>query len=113
MDELVPQWQKIADETKFEKQKLAKVEMIAQASLRTLVENKMKEYGWEYKLEKEEEKFTLAVKLQKKRMLKVSLPYENLGLVNKRLTELKTCVDAINNVPITVRISTYGNHDFV
>lgn len=107
LDELIPEWKRQFDEIEYENQKREKVKSVAQAGINTLVEAKMKELGCEYKLDKYDDKCTLAVKLQKKRQVKVSLPYGNMELASKRLAELKTYVDALNAIPITVRISTY------
>ena len=79
LDALIPQWKRQFDEIECENQKRAKVILVAQAGINALVEPKMKEFGWEYKLEKGDEQCTLAVKLQKKRQVKVSFQYFTLS----------------------------------
>ena len=105
IDTQLPTWLSEAQEILHEVQKKEKADQIGRNSIRILVKQRMKEKGWEYLLSTENDNLLLTVKLQKKRMLKVTLPADNLERAKRLLAELGDYVSAIDSVPMNFRIS--------
>lgn len=109
IDTQLPTWLSDAQEILYEVQKKEKADQIGRNSIRILVKQRMKEKGWEYLLSTENDNLLLTVKLQKKRMLKVTLPADNLERAKRLLAELGDYVSAIDSVPMNFRISFQSN----
>lgn len=109
IDTQLPTWLSEAQEILYEVQKKEKADQIGRNSIRILVKQRMKEKGWEYLLSTENDNLLLTVKLQKKRMLKVTLPADNLERAKRLLAELGDYVSAIDSVPMNFRISFQSN----
>ncbi len=110
INEQLPVWQSEAQQVRLDIQKIEKTEKIWQNSVRLLVKQLMKEMGWEYSMDLDQQSgnIFLVVKLQKKRMLKVNLPL-NLERAKRMLAELEGNVQALNNVPMYFRIANQSN----
>lgn len=109
IDTRLPGWLSEAQQILYDIQKKEKADQIGRNSIRMLVRQRMKEAGWEYQLSTEKDNLVLAVKLQKKRMLKVTLPADNMERAKQFLAALSTHVAAIDCVPMNFRISFQGN----
>lgn len=109
IDTQLPTWLSEAQEILYEVQKKEKADQIGRNSIRILVKQRLKEKGWEYLLSTENDNLLLTVKLQKKRMLKVTLPADNLERAKRLLAELGDYVSAIDSVPMNFRISFQSN----
>ena len=109
IDARLPAWLSEAQEILYDVQKKEKADQIGRNSIRILVKQRMKETGWEYQLSTEKDNLLLTVKLQKKRMLKVTLPADNMGRAKRLLAELGDYVSAIDSVPMNFRISFQSN----
>ena len=110
INEQLPVWQSEAQQALFDVQKIEKTEKISQNSVRLLVKQRMKEMGCEYSMDLDQQSgnIFLVVKLQKKRMLKVTLPL-NMERAKRMLAELESNVQALNNVPMYFRIANQSN----
>lgn len=109
IDSQLPAWLSEAQQILYDTQKKEKADQIGRNSIRILVKQRMKETGWEYQLSTEKDNLLLTVKLQKKRMLKVTLPADNMGRAKRLLAELGDYVSAIDSVPMNFRISFQSN----
>lgn len=109
IDTRLPAWLSEAQQILYDVQKKEKADQIGRNSIRILVKQKMREMGWEYQLSTEKDNLLLAVKLQKKRMLKVTLPADNMGRAKRLLDELADHVAAIDSVPMNFRIANQSN----
>ena len=109
IDTRLPAWLSEAQQILYDVQKKEKADQIGRNSIRILVKQRMKEKGWEYLLSTENDNLLLTVKLQKKRMLKVTLPADNLERATRLLAELGDYVSAIDSVPMNFRISFQSN----
>lgn len=109
IDTQLPTWLSEAQEILYDVQKKEKADQIGRNSIRILVKQRMKEKGWEYLLSTENDNLLLTVKLQKKRMLKVTLPADNLERAKRLLAELGDYVSALDSVPMNFRISFQSN----
>ncbi len=109
IDAQLPVWLSEAQKILYDVQKKEKADQIGRNSIRILVKQRMKEKGWEYLLSTEKDNLLLTVKLQKKRMLKVTLPADNLERAKRLLAELGDYVSAIDSVPMNFRISFQSN----
>lgn len=109
IDAQLPVWLSEAQNILYDVQKKEKACQIGRNSIRILVKQRMKEKGWEYLLSTENDNLLLTVKLQKKRMLKVTLPADNLERATRLLAELGYYVSAIDSVPMNFRISFQSN----
>ena len=109
IDARLPTWLSEAQQILYDTQKKEKADQIGRNSIRILVKQRMKEKGWEYLLSTENDNLLLTVKLQKKRMLKVTLPADNLERAKRLLAELGDYVSAIDCVPMNFRISFQSN----
>ena len=70
----------------------------------------MKQLGCEYNITPNNQSITLYIKLEKTRMLKLSLPYRSIEIVNKRLDMLAEAVKAVNNIDNAFRITNEQKH---
>ena len=88
-----------------------KARQIGCNTIQILIKQRMKELGCEYRMHAEERnnRLQLAVKLQKKRMLKVSFPMNNVELAKSYLTQIEEYVKAIDSIPMNFRIANQGN----
>ena len=109
IDTRLPAWLSETQQILYDTQKKEKADQIGRNSIRILVKQRMKETGWEYQLSTEKDNLLLAVKLQKKRMLKVTLPANNMERAKRLLAELGDYVSAIDSVPMNFRISFQSN----
>ena len=109
IDTLLPMWESEYKDLMLTVQKQKKTEIIAQNTIRILVKQRMKEMGWEYRLSTERDNLLLMVKLQKKRILKVTLPADNMERVKRRLDELAEFVQHLNDMPMYFRIAYQSN----
>lgn len=109
IDAQLPVWLSETQKILYDVQKKEKACQIGRNSIRILVKQRMKEKGWEYLLSTENDNLLLTVKLQKKRMLKVTLPADNLERATRLLAELGDYVSAIDSVPMNFRISFQSN----
>lgn len=109
IDTRLPAWLSEAQQILYDTQKKEKADQIGRNSIRILVKQRMKETGWEYQLSTENDNLLLTVKLQKKRMLKVTLPADNMERAKRLLAELGDYVSAIDSVPMNFRISFQSN----
>lgn len=109
IDTRLPEWLSEAQQILYDVQKKEKADQIGRNAIRILVKQRMKETGWEYQLSTEKDNLLLAVKLRKKRMLKVTLPADNMERAKRLLDELVSHVAAIDSVPMNFRISFQGN----
>ena len=109
IDTRLPAWLSEAQQILYDVQKKEKADQIGRNSIRILVKQRMREMGWEYQLSTEKDNLLLAVKLQKKRMLKVTLPADNMGRAKRLIDELADHVAAIDSVPMNFRIANQSN----
>ena len=112
IDTLLPMWESEYKDILYAAQKKEKADQIGRNSIRILVKQRMKEMGWEYRIANDRttnDNLLLMVKLQKKRMLKVTLPTDNMERVKKRLDELAECVQHLNDMPMYFRITNQSN----
>lgn len=109
IDTRLPAWLSEVQQIMYDVQKKEKADQIGRNSIRILVKQRMKETGWEYQLSTEKDNLLLTVKLQKKRMLKVTLPADNMERAKRLLAELGDYVSAIDSVPMNFRISFQSN----
>ena len=88
-----------------------KARQIGCNTIQILIKQRMKELGCEYRMHSDERnnRLQLAVKLQKKRMLKVSFPMNNVELAKNYLTQIEEYVKAIDSIPMNFRIANQGN----
>ena len=109
IDENIPKWLEEGQSIRHECLKKKKMESISEKATIMLVKDKMKEMGYEYIFS--ESKFTLEIKLQKKRKIKLTLPKSNIERVRLLLDQLPTYIDYINSVPMHYRIY-FQENDF-
>ena len=109
IDTRLPEWLSEAQQILYDVQKKEKADQIGRNTIRILVKQRMKETGWEYQLSTEKDNLLLAVKLQKKRMLKVTLPTDNIERTKRRLDELADCIQYLDNMPMYFRIANQSN----
>ena len=102
IDENMPKWLEEGQSIRYECLKKKKMESISEKATMMLMKDKMKEMGYEYIFS--ESKFTLEIKLQKNRKLKLTLPKSNIERVRLLLDQLPTYIDYINSVPMHYRI---------
>ena len=109
IDTQLPLWFSEARQVLYDIQKKEKAEQIGRNTTRILVKQRMKEMGWEHQLSTYNDYLLLIVKLQKRRMLKVTLPADNMERAKRLLDELVSHVTAIDSVPMNFRIANQSN----
>ena len=105
IDALVPQWIEEQMWWGLELEKQKKVIELSQLSIKTLIRQKMKVLGYEYKIKKNEKSISLFIKLEKSRMLKLSLPDLAINTISRRIDMIEDAVKAINNIHDYFRIT--------
>ena len=115
IDRNIPQWVAEGKELEQELAKREKIKQINENSVNALVISKMHELGCEYKLNAKEQEYNfwkrnkpktlvLEVKLQKNRKLVVNIVSDNPNKAIKLLDSLSAYIEAVNNIPMNVRI---------
>lgn len=112
LDRQLPVWTGEAKNILLDLQKKEKSEQIGRNVMRTLVKQKMRELKMEYQLEDDLEKgnLILALKLEKRRMIKVTLRSGHIDLMKRQLDTLAEIVSALNAVPMDYRIYFQSNN---
>ena len=105
IDNLVPAWIDECEQWEYEYEKLKKSHEIKEMGVKTLIKQKMKQFGYEYNITPNNQSITLYIKLEKTRMFKLSLPYRSIEVVNKRLDMIAETVKAVNNIDNAFRIT--------
>ena len=112
IDTQLPAWLSEVQQIMYDVQKKEKANQIGRNTIRILVKQRMKEMGWEYRIANDRttnDNLLLMVKLQKKRILKVTLPAYNMERVKGRLDELAEFVQHLNDMPMYFRIAYQSN----
>ena len=106
LDRQLPIWTEEAKTILFDLQKKEKTEQIGRNVMRMLVRQKMRELKMEYQIEEDCEKgnLILVLKLEKRRMLKLTLRSGHMDLMKRQLDSVSEIVDALNSVPMDFRI---------
>ena len=106
LDRQLPIWMEEAKTILFDLQKKEKAEQIGRNVMRALVKQKMRELKMEYQIEEDCDKgnLVLALKLEKRRMLKLTLRFGNIDSMKRQLDSVAEIVNALNNVPMNYRI---------
>ena len=113
IDTQLPVWLQEAQELHYAVKKEEKAKQVGRNLISVLVKNQMREKDKEFQLTTTDDRngnLLLTVKLQKKRMLKVSLPADNLERAKQLLAALSTHMAAIDSVPMNFRISFQDNN---
>ena len=126
IDRNIPQWVAEGKELEQELAKREKIKQINENSVKALVISKMHELGCEYKLNAKEQEYNfwkrnksktlvLEVKLQKNRKLVVNIVSDNPNKAIKLLDSLSAYIEAVNNIPMNVRIQfqSVGNEEWM
>ena len=112
IDTQLPLWLQEAQELHYAVKKEEKAKQVGRNLISVLVKNQMREKDKEFQLTTTDDRngnLLLSVKLQKKRMLKVTLPADNLERAKQLLAALSTHMAAIDSVPMNFRISFQDN----
>ncbi len=112
IDTQLPVWLQEAQELHYAVKKEEKAKQVGRNLISVLVNNQMREMDKEFQLTTTDDRngnLLLTVKLQKKRMLKVTLPADNLERAKQLLAALSTHMAAIDSVPMNFRISFQNN----
>ena len=113
IDTQLPVWLQEAQELHYAVKKEEKAKQVGRNLISVLVKNQMREKDKEFQLTTTDGRngnLLLTVKLQKKRMLKVTLPADNLERAKQLLAALSTHMAAIDSVPMNFRISFQDNN---
>lgn len=112
LDRQLPIWTEEAKSILLDLQKKEKAEQIGRNVMRALVRQKMRELKMEYQIEEDCEKgnIVLGLKLEKKRMLKMTLRSGNIELMKRQLDSVAEIVNALNAIPMTCRIYFQSNN---
>ena len=112
IDRQLPVWMAEANTILFETQKKLKAKQIAHNVMHMLLKQKMKELGLQFQTEENEDNgnILLTVKLEKKRLLKVTLHNGHTEWVKRQLNDLAQTVDALNNIKANFRIGYQSNN---
>ena len=112
LDRQLPIWTEEAKTILFDLQKKEKAEQIGRNVLRALVKQKMRELKMEYQIEEDCEKgnIVLALKLEKKRMLKLTLRSGNIDLMKRQFDSVAEIVNTLNDIPMNYRIGFQNNN---
>ena len=113
IDTQLPVWLQEAQELHYAVKKEEKAKQVGRNLISVLVKNQMREKDKEFQLTTTDDRngnLLLTVKLQKKRMLKVTLPADNLERAKQLLAALSTHMAAIDSVPMNFRISFQDNN---
>ena len=112
LDRQLPIWTEEAKTILFDLQKKEKADQIGRNVMRALVKQKMRELKMEYQLEDDLEKgnLILALKLEKRRMVKVTLRSGHIELMKRQLDTLEEIVKALNSVPMDYRVYFQNNN---
>lgn len=102
INEKIPKWIEDAKKLQLEYDKQEKMEQLAAKTTKILVAAKMKELGYEYMYYENDN--TLKIKLQKRRKFVIRFPSTKIENVKALLNSLPSYVDAINNIPMYVRV---------
>lgn len=102
IDSSIPKWIEEAKKLQLEYDKQEKMEQLAAKTTKILVAAKMKELGYEYVYYENDN--TLKIKLQKRRKFVIRFPSTKIENVKALLNSLPSYVDAINNIPMYVRV---------
>lgn len=102
IDSSIPKWIEEAKKLQLEYDKQEKMEQLAAKTTKILVAAKMKELGYEYMYYENDN--TLKIKLQKRRKFVIRFPSTKIENVKALLNSLPSYVDAINNIPMYVRV---------
>ena len=115
IDRNIPQWVAEGKELEKEFAKSEKIKQINENSAKALVISKMHELGCEYKLNAKAQEYNywkrnkpkelvLEIKLQKNRKLVVNIQSNNPNKVRNLLNSLSAYIEAVNNIPMNVKI---------
>ncbi|MBR5982271.1 MAG: hypothetical protein IK025_00915 [Bacteroidales bacterium] len=104
IDKMIPAWIEELSQWNYEYEKEKKAKDLSKLSLNTLIKQKMKSLGCEYYIRENNKTMTLFIKLEKTRMLKLSLPYKSMGVIGERLDMIEDTIKAINNIHNAFRI---------
>ncbi len=112
LDHQLSIWNEEAKTILLDLQKKEKAEQLGRNVMRALVKQKMRELKMEYQLEDDLEKgnLILALKLEKRRMIKVTLRSGHIDLMKRQLDTLEEIVSALNAVPMDYRIYFQSNN---
>ena len=102
INEKIPKWIEDAKKLQLEYDKQEKMEQLAAKTTKILVAAKMKELGYEYMYYENDN--TLKIKLQKRRKFVIRFPSTKIENVKALLNSLPSYVNAINNIPMYVRV---------
>lgn len=112
IDRQLPAWMEEANTILFEMQKKVKAKQIAHNVMHMLLKQKMRELGLKYQTEENENNgnILLTVKLEKKRLLKVTLQDGHTEWVKRQLNDLAQTVNALNSIKANFRIGYQSNN---
>lgn len=104
IDKMIPAWLDELSQWNYEYEKLKKEKDLSKLSINALIKRKMTSLGCEYYIRENNKTITLFIKLEKTRMLKLSLPYKSMGIIGERLDMIENTIKAINNIHNAFRI---------
>lgn len=112
IDRQLPIWTEEAMSILFDIKKKEKSDQINRNVMRALVKQKMKELKIEYQLDDDTQNgnMILGMKLEKRRMLKVTLRAGHTDWIKRQLDSLEEIVKALNAIPMDFRIYFQKNN---
>ena len=105
IDKMIPAWIEELSQWNYEYEKLKKAKDLSKLSINVLIKQKMTSLGCEYYIRENYKTITLFIKLEKTRMLKLSLPYKSMEVIGERLDMIEDTIKAINNIHNYFQIS--------
>ncbi len=88
-----------------------KIKSIAQNNIHVMVSNLMEKHHYAYVLEAQENTCVLKIKMKKKQMIEISLPYKNfLHHIEKIIPSIELVKNILEQAELRVNIKGYGNH---
>ncbi len=93
-----------------EQVKEEKIKSIAQNNINVMVSNLMEKHHYVYVLEPQENTCILKIKMKKKQMIEISLPYKSfLNRIEKIIPSIELVKNILEQAELRVNIKGYGN----
>lgn len=105
IDKMIPIWIEECKQWEYEYEKQKKAQEIKSMSVSALIKQKMKQLGCEYYISTNQKTTSLYIRLEKSRMLKLSLPDLAISTISRRIEMIEDAVKAINNIHNAFRIT--------
>lgn len=110
IDRMMPIWIEECKQWEYENEKQKKAQEIKSMSVSALIKQKMKQLGCEYYISTNQKTTSLYIRLEKSRMLKLSLPDLAISTISRRIEMIEDAVKAINNIHNAFRITNEGKN---